>query len=122
MTATYTGRRQGLQKLEGERAVFTGIFRKYGSLRSWTGPNPRKTFLLEDLRDDNGDIVADHVWISSFKMLELLGLHDGDIIQFSAGIRRYHKDAPEEHAATDFAPTRLSNVRVVARARGAMSA
>ena len=85
--------RQELKKRNGERDTFTATFSRYGSRTNWNG-FPEKTYLLRDIKDKDGRILTDHLWIKDGKRIGSLGeLKEGDIIQFDARIAPYNKVA-----------------------------
>lgn len=83
--------RQGLEKINGKRDIFTGIFERYGTKTNFKGYN-EKTILLKDIKRGSKDIITDHVWFSMTKGFKALGeLKEGDIIEFNARVREYRK-------------------------------
>ena len=83
--------RQELKKKDEERAAFTGIFRKYGTKSNFRGPST-ETLLLNDIRDDKGIFICDHLWFNLTRGFEKLGtLNNGDRISFEARVKKYKK-------------------------------
>lgn len=80
--------RIGLQALEGKRATFIATFcRKdcFPTTQGWM-----KKVLLKHIQDGQHKSITDHVSITDRSSLELMGfLKDGDLIAFSARIRKY---------------------------------
>lgn len=111
--------RQELAKRQGERATFRGVFARYGEKRGWEGRTERAV-LLRDIRDAEGELVADHIWLNYTRAIESLGdLVEGDIVQFDARVTEYEKGykgwrldvyAPVE---TDYKLSRPTRVRKV---------
>jgi hypothetical protein len=63
--------RTRLEPLLGERKRFSGIFVRKGRKRAYKGwgtlgDGYDATVLLEDIRDDQGRIVTDHLWFVTF--------------------------------------------------------
>jgi hypothetical protein len=84
--------RKKLGRMEGERKTFTGVFVRYGHKKAFRGPYLR-TLLLRDVREIRRDlVVTDHLWFNLTKGFEALGeLTEGDVIQFDARVKAYHK-------------------------------
>lgn len=70
---------------------FTGIFLRFGTRTGWTGRGrawEHRTVLLRDIRDDEGNRVADHLWFNLNKGFAELGLLEGgERIAFNARVR-----------------------------------
>ncbi|MCL2532398.1 MAG: hypothetical protein FWE40_09675 [Oscillospiraceae bacterium] len=120
---TYFGQRESLRELNGDRGTFTGVFRRFGIVRGHKGKSVRKTVLLESVRDESGVVVTDHIWLGSNKIFHLLGWRDGDLIQFSALVGEYWKDAPDNYIRPDntarmidYGLCRTGGLRVLERA------
>lgn len=85
--------RKELKAINGERDTFTATFSRYGSRNNWNG-FPEKTYLLKGIRNKDGKILTDHLWIKDGKRISSLGkLKEGDIIQFDARVAPYSKVA-----------------------------
>lgn len=81
--------RQQLQKLEGKRGRFTGVFCRYGNKAVWKGIT-LKTILLKDIKH-NGRLVCDHLWFNLTKEFDNLSLKEGTQIAFDARVKSYYK-------------------------------
>lgn len=81
--------RRKLAEIDGERATFTGVFVRTGVKNSYKGT--LYTILLKNIKDDYGDIVADHLWFNLTKGFQQLQLILGDIVQFEARVEQYRK-------------------------------
>lgn len=78
------------QKLN-ERELFSGIFSRYGNKTGFTG-KLLKTVLLENITDNKGEVLCDHLWFNLTKGFKLLGeLKYGDKIEFEARVKPYKK-------------------------------
>jgi len=115
-----------LGELEGDRSTFTGTFIRFGDMRGWKGKRKQKTILVENICDESGIMLTDHVWLNSNKVLELLNLRCGDTLQFSALVGDYWKaaDSGASNSAgwvPDYGLYRLGGMRVVSRAAWEMS-
>lgn len=72
------------------RGTFTGTFIRKGMKNGYKGPI--ETILLGDIRDENGEVLTDHLWFNMTKGFEALGkLKEGDLIQFNARCKEYEK-------------------------------
>jgi len=93
--------RQELKKIEQQRALFRGVFSKYG-LKSGYGGRSMETVLLVDIRDSNGKLICDHLWFNMTKGFEVLGtMREGDVIQFEARVKEYKKGYVNRRAGID---------------------
>lgn len=81
--------RKNLQKINGTRATFTGVFERFGTKNGWNGPE--KTVLLKDIRNSSGEIVADHLWFNYTKGFQMLPLSPGVEVKFVARVKLYEK-------------------------------
>jgi hypothetical protein len=83
--------RKELKKIDNQRARFTGTFQRLGKKMNYLN-HPEETVLLSDIKDENGKIVADHLWFNLTKSFEALGhLQKGDMIEFDARVAHYTK-------------------------------
>lgn len=92
--------REKLQRIDGQRATFTGVFTRFGRRPRWCGSV--KTVLLRDVRTVDGEQVTDHVWIGFTEEFEqLCPLQPGERVQFDARVETYQKGYrgiyPREH-------------------------
>lgn len=71
------------------RNTFTGTFVRFGYKNGWKGPI--ETLLLKDIRQLNGEIVAEHLWFTKTKGFANLDLKEGDILKFNARVSVYEK-------------------------------
>jgi len=82
--------RTELQGLEGQRRWFKAIFRKYGTMHAHGIVG--KTILLSSVKDLQGRILADHIWINYTAGFDFAGNFElGDIVQFTAKVIPYVK-------------------------------
>jgi hypothetical protein len=112
--------------MEDVRAVFTGVFVRFGEKNGYKGPMP--TILLKNVCDESGKIVADHLWFNLTKGFDALDLKEGETMEFRARVREYVKgykgrdwvramDAPLEE---DYKLSHPTKIRVIA-GRGSTS-
>lgn len=82
--------RKQLEKIKGVRGTFTGTFVRLGLKRGWKGiPDP--TVLLHNVRDANGEKVANHVWMNYTTGFDDIVLNEGDRVVFDARVKEYVK-------------------------------
>ncbi|GAB6283978.1 MAG: hypothetical protein STSR0009_01770 [Methanoregula sp.] len=80
--------RTGLQSLEGKKGTFIATFCRRDSFPTTQGW--MRKVLLKHIQDGKHNPVTDHVSVTDRNSLELMGfLKDGDLIAFSARIRKY---------------------------------
>jgi len=83
--------REKLKQLNGTRTRFKGTFIKYGEKSSYKG-KPKRTLLLQHIKDNSGTTLTSHVWLICGKQFDELGeLTEGDIIDFHARVTPYAK-------------------------------
>lgn len=80
-----------LGALYGRRNRFSGTFVRDGLKGAYRGPGYDETVLLKDIRDEYGNIVADHLWFNKTKGFEELFLIEGEIVSFDARVDDYLK-------------------------------
>lgn len=96
-------RRRGLENIgEGEIQTFTGIFIKTGERKLYNGYR-LKTVLLADIKDERGNIVADHLWFKETKKFKKVQPFIGDKLQFTAKVGIYTKGY-KEYKKNTFCP------------------
>jgi len=94
---------------DGNLKEFSGIVRRFGERKGPYGK--RKTIMLTDICDENGHVVADHVWFPYTQKFKDLRLHHGDRVQFCARVRPYWKGY--EKMILDFGLGYASNIRKI---------
>ncbi len=68
-----------------------GVVSRLGYKTRYNG-HGKPTFLIINLTDINGNLVADHLWINYTKQFQSLGiLATGDEVQFNARVSSYLK-------------------------------
>jgi hypothetical protein len=83
--------RDELEKLDGQRELFVGLFVREGLKNSFKG-TPLTTILLKDVRRlSDGKIMCDHLWLNKTKSFAALELTIGTEIQFAARVKKYSK-------------------------------
>lgn len=106
--------REELAKQEGRRMLYRARVGRFGSKPAYRGPAV-PTILLRDVRDSQGNVVADHLWFMLGKSFSRLDLEAGDVVEFTAraepywkGYRgRYDEDSPRERDYRLSYPTRV---------------
>lgn len=74
-----------------ERGTYVGVVSRLGYKTGYNG-HGKPTFLIINLTDINGNLVADHLWINYTKQFQSLGiLATGDEVQFNARVSSYLK-------------------------------
>lgn len=82
--------RTDLRDLGAEsRLTFTGTFERTGIKRGYKGP--LETVLLLNVKDEEGNEVADHLWFNLTAGFARLGLKQGDVVQFNGRVEAYEK-------------------------------
>ncbi len=75
----------------GERKKFTAVFNRLGKKAGYTGYSV-ETILLTKVRDaETGEVVTDHLWFTFTKGFQLVGLAEGDTLEFEARVKAYSK-------------------------------
>jgi hypothetical protein len=93
--------RKELKKIEEQRELFRGVFSKYGLKTGYRGSST-DTVLLVEIRDSKGLFICDHLWFNLTKGFEKLGnLRQGELIQFSARVKKYKKGYVSRRAGID---------------------
>lgn len=83
--------RKKLADKEGERRKFTAVFVRLGKKAGYTGYSV-ETILLSKITDmETGEQVTDHLWFTFTKGFQLVGLTEGDILEFEARVKSYRK-------------------------------
>lgn len=81
--------RKALGQNEGERSLYTGEFIRTGIKHGFKGDIV--TVLLKDVKDENGQLVTDHLWFNMTKGFESVNLEPGDIVEFRGKVEKYVK-------------------------------
>lgn len=81
--------RDKLKALEGIRGIFTGEYIKVSGKKEHTGTGP--AVLLRNVKDQNGQLLTDHIWVNYNQAFEDLQLQEGDTIIFMARVGKYTK-------------------------------
>ena len=83
--------REKLEKLNGQRIKVQATFKKIGEIVSSYQGRTTKTVLFVDVKDEEGNIIADHIWFKFIQSFKNLDLQEGDIITFTARVCKYQK-------------------------------
>lgn len=82
--------RNKLKEIGNEnRHIFTGEFSRFGVKNGYMGQ--QKTILLQNIKNEKGELVTDHLWFNYIKGFKKINLQKGDIIKFSARVNLYEK-------------------------------
>ena len=93
--------RQELQKIDQQRELFRGVFKKYGLKSGYRGAST-ETILLVTIRDEDGKLICDHLWFNMTKGFAQLGtLKEGDVVRFEARVKKYKKGYVNRRAGID---------------------
>jgi hypothetical protein len=107
------GMRETLEQLYGQRQKFSGTFERAGkkpAYRGWgtDGKGYGDTLLLRDMKDEDGRVVADHLWFNLTKAFRSAKLTKGDTVSFDARVDDYTKGY--ERDDYDYKLSRPTNV------------
>jgi hypothetical protein len=83
--------REELAQREGLRGRFTAVFARRGKKRGFDGRAPVPTALFVDVRDEAGQLVADHLWFTVGVQIAALDLQPRDAVGFEARVTQYWK-------------------------------
>lgn len=81
--------RRKLQAIEGQRLTFIGTFERLGVKAGYR--SQEFTVLLKDVRRESGEMMTDHQWFNYTRGFQALYLQKGDLVQFDARSRPYHR-------------------------------
>lgn len=81
--------RKLLKELEGKRMVFIGDFVKVSGKKEHSGAGP--AILVRNIKNQAGQLLADHLWIDYCAEVDALQLQEGEQIIFRARVGQYHK-------------------------------
>lgn len=81
--------REQLQELEGKRTIFSGEFVKVSGKKEHNGVGT--AILLRNIKDQNEQLLADHLWIDQSQEFDPLHLQEGEKIIFRARVNQYRK-------------------------------
>ena len=108
--------RKTLGANEGKRGLYTGKFVKTGSKHGYKGNIV--TIIWKDVKDETGQIVADHIWSNMTKAFEQADLKLGDLVEFRATVKKYIKgyqgrreDVFDKSTKADYHLSRPANIR-----------
>lgn len=120
--------RKELKKLDKVRGIFTGAFVRFGKKSGWKGTT-LTTILLTDIKDNEGNVVSDHLWFNYTKGFESVDLQENDVIQFEARVTKYWKGycgyredvyAPVKKDYKLAYPTKIKKIKTVEEVRQAI--
>lgn len=111
--------RERLAAIAGLRTRFRGRFVRFGTatVKFWLNGDRRSkevsTLVLEEITDDRGNPLTDHLWFKVGKQFESLDLQPGDRIEFTARVESYRKRARDDegsYLAFDYCLKRPTNM------------
>ncbi len=116
-TAPTVAEHAELEKREGERDVYRGVFERFGSKQGFRGT--QETLLLRNIVDADGNAVCDSLQFNLTMAFAVLNLQFGDTVEFRARsepivkseIRWKGMDTPK--ISVDYRLTRPTKVRKV---------
>jgi len=82
--------RNELKKKKNQRLKFTGVVKKFGQKRTFTGFS-EPTICISDIKFEDGQPATTHVWFTIGKGISAINLVEGDVICFEARISTYTK-------------------------------
>ena len=82
--------RKLLKQQMGRRGEFRATAAQFGTKSAFRGPD-LSTMMLKDVKDETGQIVTDHLWMTVGKQLSRLNVQVGEEIVFVARVTRYEK-------------------------------
>jgi hypothetical protein len=98
-----------------ERGTYTGTVQNVSRKKAG-----QHHLCLLNITDENGKIVADHIWFILGKRFQSAGwLRTGDRMQFDARVKTYQKGWAGSQ--TDYRLSNPTNVRLIARAAGSVT-
>jgi len=89
--------REELAQRDGQRGKFTAVFARHGSKSGYDGRPPIVTTLFIDLKDEAGQLIADHMWFTAGVQISALDLKPGDQVAFTARVSEYYKGYVSRH-------------------------
>lgn len=85
--------RERLAEFDGQRITVTGIFERVGSTSNTYNCAPESNVIFKDIKDINGNFLADHIWMKQTLGFKSLGrLEKEDIIQVTGRCKKYGKN------------------------------
>jgi hypothetical protein len=111
--------RKLLKQQEGRRGEFRGTVAQFGTKSANLGPD-LPTMLLRDVKNEMGQIVTDHLWMTVGTQLSRVNMQVGEELVFAARVTRYEKGYKGSREgvfaappATDYRLSYPTNVRRV---------
>src|SRR5258708_7169989 len=83
-----TEKRKKLGKQSGKRLRFSAHVERFGEKSAYRGP-ALKTILLTNVKDSEGNIIADHIWMNVGLTFDWVDV--GQNISFDARVKPYEK-------------------------------
>jgi hypothetical protein len=107
--------RKKLKQYMNERGTFEGMFVRRGTKNTRHGKNTKTTVLIKCIKNEDGEVVANHLWFDFNKDFYKANLKKGDIVSFDATVVPYLKGTWSTEKKIDFKLDILKNIRVVQR-------
>jgi hypothetical protein len=111
--------RTELKELDGKRGLFYGTFQRRGYHWSWRAEEV-ETILLENILDEEGNLVADHIWVNDVTVFRGLDLAEYIQVSFYARVKEYmrgylgrRKSQYDKRMSLDYTLVDISDVSVV---------
>jgi len=108
--------RKALGVNEGQRGLYTGEFVRTGSKHGYKGNIV--TIIWKDVKDETGQIVADHLWSNMTKAFKQADLKPSDLVEFRATVKKYIKgyqgrreEVFDKSTKADYHLSRPTNIR-----------
>ncbi|MCD1295582.1 hypothetical protein CUJ83_11290 [Methanocella sp. CWC-04] len=94
------------------RQKFKGVFLRYGSKCNYR-KGRTLTVLVADIRDDEGELMCDHMWFDFGDGFENIELRPYDTLEFLATIKKYNKGYRSRDKEHDYRLSKLEGIRKV---------
>ena len=108
--------RTAIQNMKtSEKAVFSATISRYGFARDVDGTS-LTTVLLTDVHNAHGKKMADHVWVREGDKFKTIGAHNGDVVEFVAGPKKYYHNAGHSRKSNyNYTLSKCTGIRVLER-------
>lgn len=90
--------RKELERINGQRIKISATVKRYGTRFGWDG-RVFEPILLMDIRDIDGNVLADYLCMNETRVLSRLDLVPGDTIEFESRLMKY----PENYQGDELA-------------------
>ncbi len=115
--------RNELKKICGQRRRFNGIMVRVGKRNHYRGSRlDLYTILFRDVKDEEGNIVADHLWLDCVPTFTALHPSYGDIVEFEGTVESYIRGVSSRRnyyytgtMSLDYTIRNIKNSRVIGK-------